>query len=135
MRFQAIFAAMLVLLTGTLRFCPACEFTSEAPSSISAESHGSGSHGCCEKATDAASTPDSVPVDGHAPGNSGCVREHVTFILQSASLDVSSAMDTVAVLATVVPSTEPLFEQAFAADAPMMANPSPPPLLSTPIRI
>ncbi len=135
MRLQAIFAAMLVLLTGALRFCPACEFTPEGASPVAAESYGSNAHGCCEKATDPAGMPDSVPVDGHAPGENGCVREHVTFILQSASLDIPSAMDTVAVLAAVPPISEPLSEQAFAMDAPMMANPSPPPLLSTPIRI
>ncbi|MDZ7640166.1 MAG: hypothetical protein U5J83_18260 [Bryobacterales bacterium] len=129
MRFQAIFAALLVLATGTLRFCPSCD-SAEAQQ---AAAHPQGIHDCCKRTGEAPPAPSHSPDE--APAGDQCTHQQIARILQSAVPETAVVVDATP---AVLPSLS-LFELAAVPaqqpDAAVALNPSPPPLLSLPIRI
>ncbi len=135
MRFRAIFAAMLVLLTSVLGVCPACDRAHLADSASPSMSQSAHEHACCDhtQASESGLHPKSAP-DSKVPTD-GCAHETASLMLEAASPHnavAHSVLADVPFAHTVVAEFVPV---AAAAEWHAAIDPDPPPLHALPIRI
>lgn len=143
MKFRAIVALLLVLVTGFVRDCPACDQAAlrETASLAELEAPPAG-HACCHKDPAPPSQPAPSPQPASSPEDSpdgDCGREQVSAILRAANLELASASCSLnielAALSVAPLPAEPLAEIARSASLFLRTDSPPVPILALPIRI
>jgi hypothetical protein len=137
MKFRAIVALLLVLVTGFVRDCPACDQAALREKASFAElAAPPAGHACCHKDPAPPSQPASSPEDSP---DGDCGREHVSAILRAANLESASASCSLnielAALSVAPLPAEPLAEIARSASLCLRTNSPPVPIRALPIRI
>lgn len=145
MKIRATIALLLVLVTGFVRFCPACDeaalrdqlaTTNQAASQQESAAAPVAGHACCQKG----SAPEQpVTPSPEEPEGEDCGREQVSAILRVAVPEQATEAYSVAgqdLAIFVLPSTaEPSVEETLALSPTTQADSPPISLLALPIRI